>query len=370
MHTAIPQDARTYPPYSGKDMFSRALLPLVSLFAFGALSACDMQDTVVSGPEYEVPDATVAKVQFRLTRDQTHNKFSASIPPVLTVPSGAVIEVETQEATDGQITIDADIRVFDSLDFSKVHPLTGPVYVEGAEPGDVLAVTLHKIEIGSYGWTAIMPGFGLLADEFPNHYLKTFAFREGTSSLRFSDGIEIPLRPFPGVMGVAPATDELLSTIPPRANGGNMDDPDITVGTTVYFPVFVPGALFSIGDAHAVQGHGEVSGTAIEAPMRIVYEVNVIKGAGRIEEPQYENDHVYAVTAFAATLDEAARKATHYMVDYLAAEHGLERWEAYMLASVAADLKIAEVVDMPHVLVTMHIPKAIFKETEHVKDQR
>ena len=196
------------------------------------------------------------------------------------------------------------------------------MYVEGAEPGDVLAVTLHKIEIGSYGWTAIMPGFGLLADEFPNHYLKTFVFRKGASSMRFSDGIEIPLRPFPGVMGVAPATNDLLSTIPPRANGGNMDDPDITVGTTVYFPVFVPGALFSIGDTHAVQGHGEVSGTAIEAPMRIVYEVNVIKSAGRIEEPQYENDHVYAVTAFATTLDEAARKATHYMVDYLAAEHG------------------------------------------------
>lgn len=346
----------------------RAICGSVPLLTFAVLGACDSHDTGVAGPELEVRESPVAEVQYRLSADQTHSKFSASIPPVLTVPSGAVIEVETQEATDGQITVDSDVRVFDTLDFNKVHPLTGPVYVEGAMPGDVLAVTLHRIEVGSYGWTAIMPGFGLLADEFPDHYLKTYAIREGAASVTFSEGIEIPLSPFPGVMGVAPATDELLSTIPPRANGGNMDDPNITVGTTVYFPVFVPGALFSIGDTHAVQGHGEVSGTAIEAPMRIVYEVNVIKGAGRIEEPQYENEQIYAVTAFATTLDAAARKATHYMVDYLAAEHGLERWEAYMLASVAADLKIAEVVDMPHVLVTMHIPKAIFEETDHVTD--
>jgi acetamidase/formamidase len=159
-------------------------------------------------------------------------------------------------------------------------------------------------------------------------------------------------------MGVAPDTDEMLSTIPPRANGGNMDDPDIVEGTTVYFPVFVKGALFSIGDTHAAQGHGEVSGTAIEAPMRIVYEVNVIKGGRMISEPQYESDDVYAVTAFAPTLDEAAMKATRYMIDYLVAEHGLERYEANMLSSVAADLKIAEVVD-ENVLVSMHISKSV-----------
>jgi acetamidase/formamidase len=138
-----------------------------------------------------------------------------------------------------------------------------------------------------------------------------------------------------------------------------MDDPDIVEGATVYFPVFVEGALFSIGDTHAAQGHGEVSGTAIEAPMRIVYEVSVVKGGRKIEEPQYETDDVYAVTAFAETLDEAAKKATRYMIDYLVAEHGLERHEANMLCSVAADLKIAEVVD-ENVLVSMHIPKSVF----------
>lgn len=299
---------------------------------------------------------------YRLTKDQTHSRFSAAIPPVLTVPSGAVVEVFTEEASDGQITADSGVEAVATLDFDPIHPLTGPVYVEGAMPGDVLAVTLHEIELGAYGWTAVVPGFGFLADEFPEPYLKTFTFEEGQAVARFSDGLSIPLAPFPGVMGVAPATTDSLSTIPPRANGGNMDDPHLVAGTTVYFPVFVEGALFSVGDTHAAQGAGEVCGTAIEAPMRIVYEVNVLKGGRPIPEPEYETDAYYAVTAFAETLDEAARKATRYMIDYLVAERGLDRYDAYALTSLAGDLKIAEVVDVPHVLVTMHLPKSVFSE--------
>ena len=159
-------------------------------------------------------------------------------------------------------------------------------------------------------------------------------------------------------MGVAPDTDEMLPTYPPRPSGGNMDDPDMVEGTTVYFPVFVKGALFSIGDTHAAQGHGEVSGSAIEAPMRIISEVKVIKGGRAIAEPQYENDDFYAVTGTGTTLDEAAKKATRYMIDYLVAVHHLERHEANMLCSVAADLKIAEVVDGV-MLVSMHISKKV-----------
>ena len=138
-----------------------------------------------------------------------------------------------------------------------------------------------------------------------------------------------------------------------------MDNRHLTAGTTVYFPVFVEGALFSIGDTHAAQGDGEVAGTAIEAPMRIVYELNVIKGGRSIEEPQYETEEVYGVTAFATTIDEAARKATGYMIDYLVETHGLARPDAYALASLAGDLKISEVVDVPHMLVSMHMPKSV-----------
>ncbi|WP_428235234.1 acetamidase/formamidase family protein [Gracilimonas sp.] len=301
------------------------------------------------------------EVDFELTSDQTHNRWSSAIEPVLTVPSGSVIKVGTEEASDQQLDVNSTLEDLANLSFDPIHPLTGPVYVENAEPGDVLKVTLHKIEMGDWGWTAIVPGFGFLADEFTDPYLKTFELGKDKKTAKFSENIEIPLKPFPGVMGVAPDTEEMLSTIPPRENGGNMDDPNITEGSVVYFPVLVEGALFSIGDTHAAQGHGEVCGTAIEAPMNIIYEVEVIKGGRTISEPQYETDDYYAVTAFATTIDEAARKATRYMIDFLEEEKGMDRQDAYALCSLAGDLKIAEVVDVPHMLVSMHIPKSIFK---------
>ena len=297
--------------------------------------------------------------QYFLSSAKTHNKFSRNIPPVIRVPSGAVLQVETKEATDGQLSINSKSEDVPNVKFDPIHPLTGPVYVEGAEPGDILAVTLHHLEVGDWAWSGVFPGFGFLADEFTEPYLKTFAIPDGAKEVKFSEKITIPLRPFPGVMGVAPDTDEMLSTIPPRVNGGNMDNPHLTAGTTVYFPVFVEGALFSIGDTHAAQGFGEVCGTAIEAPMKIIYEVNVIKNSRAIKEPQYETEKYYAVTAFATTIDEAAKKATGYMIDYLVEEHGLGRTEAYVLCSLAGNLEIVEVVDVPHVLVSMHMPKNV-----------
>jgi acetamidase/formamidase len=297
--------------------------------------------------------------RLRLDGSQTHNKFSSAIPPILRVESGAVIEARTREASDGQLTPDSAAGALLTLDFDPIHPLTGPIRVERAEPGDVLAVTLLEIEVGEWGWVAVAPGFGFLADEFTEPYIKTFRLGRGATEARFSESITIPLHPFPGVMGVAPPTPEMLSTIPPRANGGNMDNKYLTVGTTVYFPVFVEGALFSIGDPHAAQGDGEVCGTAIEAPLDITFRLELRKGGRAILEPEYETDDFYAVTAFATTIDEAARKATRYMIDYLIEVHGLDRTEAYVLCSLAGDLKIAEVVDAPHVLVAMHLPKRV-----------
>ena len=305
----------------------------------------------------------VREPDFVLDTSNTHNKFSRAIPPVLTVPSGAVIELETKEATDGQLTADSTADELASLDFDLIHALTGPIHVEGAEPGDVLAVTFHDIELGDWGWNAHMPGFGFLASDFDEPYLKTWRFEPGQTEVEFSHGVTVPLAPFPGVVGVAPDTDEMLSTIPPRANGGNMDNKYISVGTTLYLPVFVKGALLSIGDTHAVQGDGEVCGTAIEAPMRLVIEAHVIKGK-QIEEPQYETEDYYAVTGFAESIDEAARKAARYMLDYLESERGMAREDAYALASLAGDLKISETVDMPHYLVSMHMPKEIFEAAD------
>ncbi len=298
------------------------------------------------------------KADHSLSRDQTHNKFSSTIEPILTISSGEVIEAFTEDASDQQLLPGATLADLRKLSFDPIHPLTGPIFVEEAEPGDMIAVKLHKIDLIDYGWNAIAPGFGFLAEDFPDPYIRTYTFDSTSKSVAFNDKIRIPLRPFPGVMGVAPATKDSLNTIPPRANGGNMDDPHMVEGTTVYFPVFVKGALFSIGDGHAAQGLGEVCGTAIEAPLRILFDIHVIKGKS-IKEPQYETKDYYAVTAFATTLDEASKKAVKYMIDYLEAEHGLTRQEAYTLCSLAGDLKIAEVVDLPHVLVTMHMSKSV-----------
>ena len=335
-----------------------------ALNRIGVLSACFA--VLLAGCSAETPekivDTPALTPDFVLTNEQTHTKFSRAIEPAVRVPSGSVIEVFTHEATGGQVTPTSTVDDAASIDWDRIHTLTGPVYVEGAEPGDVLAVRLLELEPADWGWMEIHPEFGFLTGEFDKPVLQTFALDTKKNVVEFAEGIRIPLRPFAGVMGVAPDTEEMLNTIPPRANGGNLDDPNLVAGTTVYFPVFVAGALFSIGDTHAVQGHGEVSGTAIETPMRIVYEISVIKGGRSIPEPQYETNEYYATTGFATTIDEAAKKATRYMIDYLVETKGLSREQAYMLCSLAGDLKIAETVDVPHMLVTMHMPKHIFTE--------
>lgn len=325
---------------------------LVLLLGAACADGGDARDGETSDPSPE-PDHT-------LTADRTHDRWSRTIEPVLRVQPGAVVEAFTQEASAGQLTPESTAADLETLSFDPIHPLTGPVYVEGAEPGDILAVTLHRVEVGDWGWSAVIPGFGFLADEFGDPYLKTYEFDPGDSTARFSDRIEVPLRPFPGVIGVAPDTDSLLSTVPPRRNGGNMDDRDIVEGTTVYLPVLVEGALLSIGDGHAAQGDGEVSGTAIEAPLRVVYEVDLVRDPGReLSSPEYSNERGYSITGFGETIDEAARAATRNAVDYLAHQHAMERTEAYVLASTAGNLKVAEVVDVPHMLVTMHLPRGV-----------
>ena len=329
------------------------------LYIFLLLSSCGTNDTQAVNQESESKaNQTSYEIDYTLTRDQTHNRFSNTIEPVLRVQSGAIIEAYTEDASDEQFGPDSELSALDDLDFDPIHPLTGPVYVENAQPGDVLKVTLHKVELGDWGWNAILPGFGFLADTIDVKYLKIYDLGKERESVVFKEGMELKLNPFPGVMGVAPDTDSLLSTIPPRANGGNMDDPNMTEGTILYFPVFVEGGLFSLGDGHAVQGLGEVCGTAIEAPLRVVYEIELIKNMS-IKEPQYETDEYYATTGFATTIYEAAKKATLYMIEYLTNNHGLSTEEAYALCSLAGDLHIAEVVDMPHMLVTMHMDKEI-----------
>ena len=335
----------------------RILTCLFLISIFGCEEKTDVSQLAITESIPE-PDYTISV-------EKNHNKFSNSIPYQIKVPSGSIIEAFTLEATGGQLSINSTLEDFEKVDMDKVHTLTGPIYVEDAEVGDVLAVELLDLEPGDWGWTGMGPEFGFLAGETEAKGFKTYKLDKENNLVHFSENISIPMKPFPGVMGVAPNTEEMLSTFPPRANGGNMDDPNLVKGVTVYFPVFVKGALFSIGDTHAVQGLGEVVGTAVECDMRVRFRLSVIKDK-KITEPEYESKDYYATTGFGITIDEAAKKATRYMVEHITSTYDISWKEAYMLCSLIGDLKIAEVVDLPHMLVTMHIPKSVFeKEKKH-----
>lgn len=351
-------------PHGGQEanvIRSRSRMPIVcAVFPALLLAGCGAPAPEPE-PAAEEPAAPVAPAaDFTLPAENTHNRWSSTIPPVLTVPSGAVVEIHTKEASDGQITPDTTVEDLASVDFGLIHALTGPIRVEGAEPGDLLAVTIHEVEVTGWGWATILPGFGFLADEFTEPWIRGFDLGPESTEVDFGSGITIPLDPFPGVLGVAPATEELLVTIPPRENGGNMDNRYMKAGATVYLPVQVEGANFSVGDAHAVQGDGEVSGTAVEVPVRLVVTLDVVENPRGITEAEYETDEYYGTTGFAPTIDEAAKKATRAMIGWLVDEHGLTPEEAYVLCSLAGDLKISETVDVPHMLVSMHMPKSLF----------
>ena len=236
------------------------------------------------------------------------------------------------------------------------------------EPGDTLQVDVVDLEPADWGWTATIPGFGLLADEFPDPFYKVTAVPGRTGHAEFWPGIRVPLAPFCGEMGVAPANGP-LSTIPPDVHGGNMDTRHLVVGSTLFLPVFVPGARFSIGDGHATQGDGEVCGTAIETPMQAVVRLTVRKDV-RVTAPEFlaaadpnaelRSGPRYATDGVGPDLMAAARDATRRMIDWMGREHGLDPVRAYLLCSVAVDLRISEIVDMPNVIVTAHCPLGIF----------
>src|SRR5690242_19075019 len=208
-----------------------------------------------------------------VARDQWHLAWDHSIPPIARISSGDVVEFDLLDASSGQIGPDATVDNIRNLDFSRVDQVNGPIYVEGALPGDTLEIELLELRPAEWGWTALIPGFGLLADEFPEPAVKIWRLRDGWAE--FASGIQIPLEPFCGEVGLAPAAPGAFSTIPPYRHGGNLDTKHLTRGAKLYLPVEVEGALFSMGDGHAAQGDGEVCGTAIETPMQATVRLTV-----------------------------------------------------------------------------------------------
>jgi len=303
-------------------------------------------------------------------RDQWHLAWDHSIPPIATIQSGEIVEFDLLDAAGGQIGPESTVEAITNLDFSRVDQVNGPIYVEGAEPGDTLEVELLDLQPAEWGWTAIIPGFGLLADEFTEPALKIWQLEGGADGwAEFAPGIRIPLAPFCGEIGLAPSAAGPHSTIPPYHRGGNMDTKHLTRGVRLYLPVEVPGALYSMGDGHAAQGDGEVCGTAIETPMRATVRLSVRKDL-HIPEPQFltagpliprtNTAPYYATDGIGPDLVEATRNAVRHMLDHLQRTYGLSRVDAYMLSSVAVDLKLCEVVDMPNWLVGAFLPQSIF----------
>jgi acetamidase/formamidase len=297
-----------------------------------------------------------------VTRD-FHYKWSKSHKPVLHARPGDKVKLEIHNTSSDQISEKTKSEDIPYLDTSKFYPLTGPIFVEGAKKGDTLIVRVLGIKTVNWGISVIMPGYGLL-EEFNRPFIWHWNLRNRTFT-PFKNGIRVPLRPFCGVMGVAPAEAGFFEVMPPSMNGGNLDIKHLTVGSELRLPVLADGALFSAGDMHAAQGDGEVCVSAIETHGALTVEFGLVKGK-TVRGPQYYSrpetqprGGYFATTGIAPDLMSAAKEAVRSMVEELVARRDLTPDEAYVLCSVAADLRIHEVVDRPNWVVGAMISQEI-----------
>ena len=299
-----------------------------------------------------------------------HYGWDNALEPALTIASGDSIELEMLDASDGQITQLSTLSDVRSFDFDRANPVNGPIFVDGAEPGDALKVTILEFQPSGWGWTANTPGFGLLADQFTDPALHIWSYdRTGAKPAMFGPGGRVPIRPFLGTIGVAPAAGGLHSIVPPRRVGGNMDMRDLSSGTELYLPVEVAGALLSVGDPHAAQGDGEVCGSAIECPMQTAIKVELMKAmplsfprfVTRVSRARPGDEKGHDVTTgIGPDLLQAARDAVSGMVELLSRREGMRPVDAYMLCSTCADLVLSEAVDLPNYVFSFHFPRAVF----------
>ena len=409
---------------------------VVSLAGLLGLSAAALADTtdVTWQKRILVPKAGVH------CRDDANcfNRYHSAIQAVSRADPGDVITFETRDALDSDLALDSTADDVTAIDLNLVHPMTGPVYINGALRGDVLAVTLIDIEPDQYGYTVIVPGFGFLRDLFTEPHVVNWRLSRLGAVSEQMPGIRVPFAPFMGSVGVLPGEpevdkwlaregalaeaggvalmpqpiggqpdavcgpqgshkDKCLRTIPPRENGGNMDVKQMQIGTTLLLPCFVEGCGLFVGDVHFAQGDGEVSGTAVEMGAKVTVTTEILRGKGKdITSPHFEGGQelkalapgeFYATLGFplkakgmippyVSYLDSrkitdlenlnedltlAARNALIEMIDYLVREKGLTREQAYILCSVAVDLRIGQVVDVPNYTVSAILPLTVFE---------
>jgi formamidase len=369
----------------------------------------------------------VATHEIRTDRSKTlleepntgHNRWHPDIPPVLRCEPGDEVVLETRDAFDGQMGPDATLETVAAPNLDVVHPLTGPVFVKGAEPGDVLEVEILDVEPDRYGYTVQVPGFGFLRDVFPDPFKVNWDIADGWATAPELPGVRIPGSPFMGTIGLTPGHEllvstaarkqalldrggfvlppspssavpddpriaaEALRTIPPREQAGNVDIKQLGKGARLRIPVDTPGALFSAGDAHFAQGDCETCGTAIEMRATLRVRVGLHKGEAAekgIRDLRFARDdyylppnyaaprRFYATTGISVTKDGenhaedatlAARNALLNMIEHLT-ERGWTPQQAYAICSVAVDLKISQLVDVPNMLVSAFLPEDIF----------
>lgn len=302
---------------------------------------------------------------FHIERTRTHTIWDNAIESVLRIEPGATVTLEVANGSGGQFDRNSTSEDVEDLDFSKVNPVTGPIFVESVRPGDALVVDIVDIELESWGWTANIPGFGLLADQFTQPHLRISDV--GNASAELLPGLHVPLAPMIGTIGLAPKEPGEHPILPPHRHGGNMDIRHLTIGARLWLPVGVEGALLSVGDTHAAQGDAEVCGTGIETSSQVTLRVNVERDRG-LPFPMLETDPVslregraVATTGIGPDLYEAARQATMYMIDEVARRTSMDELDAYLLVSVAGDMKISEIVDAPNWVVSMHLEQALLE---------
>ena len=308
--------------------------------------------------------------EHRLDQEQIHQEWNNALAPRLTIDPGDTVVFDTRDAANlfySKASTHEDVLRRGPF---KGHPLTGPVAVRGARPGDTLVVEILDVQPAlDWGWTAIRPGRGLLPEaDFAKPFLQIWDLGDKRHA-RMGNRVAVPLAPFPGVLGVALDEPGAHSTMPPRRSGGNMDIKQLHAGTTLYLPVLVDGALFSVGDGHGAQGDGEVCITAVEMSARVTLRFGLQKGH-RIAEPRFRTSGPigvktnrgphFATTAHGPDLFASSQQAIRYMIEHLVETRGLTREEAYVLCSVAVDLKISEIVDAPNWIVSASLPEAIF----------
>jgi len=292
----------------------------------------------------------------------THSRWNAELAPRLTIDAGDTVHFECQDSSGAQVGPTTTVREFEAIDRGLIHALTGPVAIAGAMPGDVLQVDVLEVQHKGWGWSSVIPGLGFLKERFAESFFFNWELEESVT--RSLAPAVVPLRPFCGIMGVAPAEHGEFRTRPPGVFGGNMDVRELATGATLYLPVQQVGALLSCGDAHAAQGDGEVCINGIECPVDVslrftLHKQQVLAGpvvesaGGEVVGPSW------VVVESATDALTAAKKATDRMVDLLIATWGFEPVHAYLLCSVAMKLQMSQVVNEPMITVAAAIQKSV-----------